>query len=92
MDTLLRELLHGARSLLRSPGFTTVATLTPALGIGAALTLTRVLAALLFDVSPTDPATFVIVACLLAPVAVVPSYLPARRAARVDPLVALRVE
>jgi len=62
------------------------------LGTFGALALTRVLASLLYDVSPTDPATFLSVAVVLGAVAVTASYLPARRAARVDPIVALRQE
>jgi len=63
-----------------------------ALGVGGALVLTRVLASLLYEVSPTDPATFAGVAFILGAVALAASYLPARRAARVDPIVALRNE
>jgi putative ABC transport system permease protein len=50
------------------------------------------LTTLLFDLSPTDPATFATVAAVLALVAFLASYLPARRAATVDPMVALRAE
>ena len=62
------------------------------LGIGvlASLLLTRVMSGLLFAVSPTDPVTFAVVSVLLGAVAVLASYLPARRAASVDPQAALR--
>jgi len=54
--------------------------------------LTRLLKSLLFEVTPTDPATLLSVACLLLAVAAVATFLPARRAARIDPLIALRYE
>jgi putative ABC transport system permease protein len=62
-----------------------------ALGIAGALVLTRLMATLLFHVSATDPATFVIVALLFLLVALAASYLPARRATKIDPMAALRI-
>jgi len=62
------------------------------LGVGGALAATRVLKSFLFGITPTDPLTFVAVATGLAFVALAASYVPARRATRVDPMVALRME
>ena len=63
-----------------------------AIGFLAALALTRVMASMLFGVSPNDPLTFAGVALLLALVAAAACYIPARRATRVDPMLALRHE
>ncbi len=63
-----------------------------ALGWGAALALTRVLASLLYDTSPTDTVTWVVAGLLLAVVALLACYFPARRVTKVDPLTILRFE
>jgi ABC-type antimicrobial peptide transport system permease subunit len=62
------------------------------LGLGGALASVRVLRGLLFNVAPTDPATFVAVAFILAAVGMWACWLPAARAAGVDPAIALRAE
>lgn len=79
-DVLALVVGHGAA--LAAAGLT--------LGLGAAIAMTRLLTDLLFRVSPTDPPTFAAGVCVLTAVAILAAALPARRAARVDPAVALR--
>ena len=69
-----------------------MAALGGAQGLLAALALTRLLESLLFGVSPTDPASFAAVIAFLFACALLGCWLPARRAARVDPVIALRYE
>ena len=62
------------------------------IGVTAALVITRLMTSFLFEVSPTDPVTFVTIGILLTAVAILASYFPARRASKVDPMIALRYE
>ena len=70
----------------------TVSVIGVAIGLAGAFAVTRVLSSLLFGVTPTDAVTFIGVATILTLVAFLASFLPARRAAKVDPMVALRYE
>jgi putative ABC transport system permease protein len=70
----------------------TLAALGIAIGLVAAYGLTRLLTSLLFNVEATDAATFGIVSALLTGAALAATYIPARRATRIDPMVALRHE
>jgi hypothetical protein len=63
-----------------------------ALGLAGALPLVRFVSAMLFDVQPTDPAVFAMVALLVAATAMLATFIPARRASRVDPMIALRAD
>jgi len=63
-----------------------------AIGVAGALASTRVLATLLYEVKPGDPSTYIMIAAVLAAVALLASYIPARRASSVDPSSALRAE
>jgi ABC-type lipoprotein release transport system permease subunit len=70
----------------------TLAAAGPVTGLAASLALTRIFAGMLFGVQPSDPLTFAAVGLLLIVVALLASIVPARRAVRVDPIVALREE
>jgi putative ABC transport system permease protein len=62
------------------------------IGLAASVAMTRLMTKLLFEVSATDFSTFTAIASLLTLVALLASYIPARRAAKVDPMIALRYE
>lgn len=81
-DVLKMILGDGARMTLLGIG----------IGVAAALALTRLMSGMLFGVKSTDPFTFAIVAVLLCAIALLACYVPARKAMRVDPMVALRYE
>ena len=80
------------RTAARHEGWNENRALRHRLGIAGALALTHLMASLLFEVKPRDPATLAGVAILLALVALAACYIPARRAMRVDLMVALRYE
>jgi putative ABC transport system permease protein len=81
-DVLRQVLTEGAR----------LAAIGLALGLAGSLAAMRLIATLLFGVKPSDPLTFVAVAVILASVSLAACYIPARRATRVDPMIALRYE
>jgi len=83
MADVLKLVLKGGMSL---------ALIGAAIGLAGAFAITRVMSSLLFGVAPTDRATFIVVALVLLAVAFLACFIPARRATKVDPLVALRYE
>ena len=81
VDELVRDLSYARRALARTPGFTFVVVLTLALG----------LTSMLYQVTPTDPVVIVAACAAILAAALAACWVPARTAARVDPIEALRV-
>jgi putative ABC transport system permease protein len=81
-DVMTLVLMHGMKLTL----------IGTAIGLGSAIALTRLMKSLLFEIGATDPVTFAVVTVLLMGVGLVACLIPARRATRVDPMVALRYE
>jgi ABC-type antimicrobial peptide transport system permease subunit len=70
----------------------TLTALGTVLGLAGALVLTRILSSLLFGISATDPITFLSISLVVLAVALAASYIPALRATKVDPMIALRAQ
>lgn len=83
MENLIRDVRYGFRML---------AIIGEAIGLAGAFALTRLMRGLLFGVTPTDTTIFAGVVVMLTATALLACYLPARRATKVDPLLALRYE
>ena len=82
---------HDVLTMILAQGLRTIA-IGLLIGLAGSLALTRTLSSLLFGVTPTDPLTFAAVTALLVATALLACYIPARRATKVDPMVALRYE
>jgi ABC-type antimicrobial peptide transport system permease subunit len=91
---ITRDARHALRMLLRTPAFSVIVPAVSGVAIGliAAFFLSRCLESLLFGVRATDPLTFLLMAVCLIVVAAIACWIPARRATRIDPLLALRAE
>ena len=87
MNTLLQDIRFGVRQLVKQPLFSGVAVGTP-----VALNVSRVMRSVVYGVTPYDPVTIIASATLLILVAALAAWIPARRAAKTDPMVALRYE
>jgi ABC-type lipoprotein release transport system permease subunit len=96
MDTLLQDLRYGLRLLAREPIVTLVVVLCLAPGIGAnsagAAALSRLMTSVIADLPDLEPIIFIAFFVLLARISLLASYLPARRALKVDPMAILRRE
>jgi putative ABC transport system permease protein len=82
---------HDIRAMVLGEGFL-LAVMGVGTGVLASFALTRLLASMMFEISPADPITFIVVSLLLTGIALLAAFVPAHRAARVDPIQALRIE
>jgi ABC-type lipoprotein release transport system permease subunit len=90
MEELRVDVRYSLRTLARSPAFASIAILV--LGLALSIWATRLLRTLLFEIEPVDPLTLALTAGLVVAVTLAASYLPARRASLIEPVVALRHE
>ena len=91
MRSLWQDLRYGSRMLIQRPSFT-LTTVGLTIGLALGLAVAKVAASFLYGISPADPVSIVVTTALLGAASLLASYIPARRATRIDPMTALRCE